>query len=93
MWATYKISEGMLRSGVVAVPAGIKKYITADGYDLYGRDGAKVGRIGMGDSSMWGFLPFFRRRGGDVGDYIRVTVNLSAGTATAEISKEAFGED
>ena len=84
VWATYKISEGMLRSGVVAVPAGIKKYITADGYDLYGRDGAKVGRIGMGDSSMWGFLPFFRRRGGDVGDYIRVTVNLSAGTATAE---------
>ena len=93
VWVTYKVSAGMLRSGVVGVPAGVKKYITCDRYKLHGRDGARVGRIGIRDGSMWGFLPFFRRRGGDVGDSMRVSFNLSEGKAVAEISEEAFGEE
>ena len=93
VWATYELSTGTLRNGVVGMPAGIKKYITKDSYALHGLDGTKVGRIGIGATSMWGFVSFFRRRGGEAGDYMRVSFNLSDGTARAEISGEAFSED
>ena len=93
VWVTYKLSAGMLRGGVLSVPAGIKMYITADSYELRGRDSAQIGTIGIGDGTMWGYLPFFRRRGGDVGDYMRVRFRLSDRTVHAETSEEAFEDE
>ena len=93
VWVTYKLSAGMLRGGVLSVPAGIKMYITADSYELRGRDSAQIGTIGIGDGTMWGYLPFFRRRGGDVGDYMRVRFRLSDRTVHAEMSEEAFEDE
>jgi hypothetical protein len=93
VWSTYKLSAGMLRNGVLSVPAGIQEYLTADGYELRGPDGAHIGRVGIGDGNMWGYLPFFRIRGGDVGDYIRVNFNLAEGTVQAELSDEPLDDD
>jgi hypothetical protein len=88
VWAMYRLSAGMLRNGVISAPAGIKKYLTAESYELRGPDGAHIGRLGVGDNNMWGFIPFFRRRGGDVGDYMRVDFELATGIVRAELSDE-----
>jgi hypothetical protein len=92
IWATYKISAGMLRSGVVGVPAGIRKYLDSSGYDLRGSDDSAIGRIRLAEANMWGFLPFFRRRGGEAGDFLRVTFNLSERRAVVEVAEEPFEE-
>lgn len=92
IWATYKISAGMLRSGVVGVPAGIRKYLDSSGYDLRGSDDSNIGRIRLAEANMWGFLPFFRRRGGEAGDFLRITFNLSERRAVVEVAEEPFEE-
>jgi hypothetical protein len=92
VWATYKISEGMLRSGVVSVPRGIRRYLDSGGFELCGLDGSKIGRIGINESSMWGFLPFFRRRGGEAGDYLRVTFDVAKRVAQVELADETFDD-
>lgn len=72
--------------------ARTKKYLSEDGYDLSGLDGTKIGRIGVGSGNMWGFSPYLRRRGGEAGDYMKVSFNLSDKTALAELSEEPFEE-
>jgi hypothetical protein len=92
IWATYKISAGMLRSGVLGVPAGIRKYLDTGSYELRGSDESPIGRIGISDANMWGFLSFFRRRGGEAGDFLRVTFNLAERFAVVEVAEEPFEE-
>jgi hypothetical protein len=89
VWVLYRLSAGILRSGVLSVPSGIQKYLTSNVYELHGADGVVIGKVGMGDGNMWGYQPFFRRRGGDVGDYMRVTFDLTSVTASAELIDEA----
>src|SRR5207249_2715650 len=76
VWASYRLSNAMLRSGVVGVPGGIRKYVPTDPYELCGRDGSSIGSVHFSQGNMWGLLPFFRRRGGEPGDYMRVTFHL-----------------
>ena len=92
LWAIYKISKGAFRRGVFGVPGGIKKYLTEARYELRGSDGAEIGHIGIRDGRLWGFLPFFVRRGGEPGDFMRVTFNLLNNTAMIELSEEPFDE-
>ncbi|MBN2575500.1 MAG: hypothetical protein JXP73_13130 [Deltaproteobacteria bacterium] len=92
VWVTYRISQGILRSGVLGVPAGIRKCLDPQGYDLHGADEAKMGRVRIRGSSMWGFLPFFRRRGGDVGDFLRITFRLTEHIARIEVAQEPFDD-
>jgi hypothetical protein len=41
---------------------------------------------------MWGFIPFFRRRGGDVGDFLRLTFSLNQPIARVEVAQEPFDD-
>jgi hypothetical protein len=92
LWATLKISEGFLRSGVVGVPTMMKPFVTGHEFRLRGTDGAQIGQIRAKDGSMWGFLPFFRRRGGEPGDFMKLTLKLEDQTATIELSDQAFDD-
>ena len=108
VWATYRISQGMLRSGVLGIPAGIAKYLHRQSYELHGADDASIGRVRIGGNSMWGFIPFFRRRGGDVnrrtrhwheigrggdvGDFLRLTFSLNQPIARVEVAQEPFDD-
>lgn len=76
----------------MGVPAGIRKYLDSSGYDLRGSDDSIIGRIRLAEANMWGFLPFFRRRGGEAGDFLRVTFNLSERRAVVEVAEEPFEE-
>jgi len=94
VWIIYKLSDAAFRSGVIGVPAGIRRYIAAGGYELLLHDGSRVGHIGIRDSRVWGLHPFFRWRGVETGDYLRISFNLSNATALVETNEEAFtGEE
>ncbi len=57
-------------------------------YELRAADGLAIGKLVIKGSSAWGLLPFFRRRGGDVGDYMSVVIELNVRRAVVSLGGE-----
>jgi len=45
------------------------------------------------DSQAWGLGPLFRRRGGDLGDSLRIVFDLKSKIAVAELGQSSIEED
>ena len=84
VWIAYSLSAAMIHSGVATLPAGIKHYVEGS-FSLKAEDGLPVGTLVAAPGNVWGFGPFFRRRGGEPGDYLLVTLDLSKREATLRI--------
>lgn len=69
IWIAYQLSESAIKSGVIGVPSAVKDYIEGE-FRLRTEENESVGRIVIKETSAWGFSPFFRRRGGEIGDYM-----------------------
>ncbi len=82
----------MLDSGVVHLPAAIQKYIKGK-FTLKNQNGADVGVLVINKGNSWGLGPFFRRRGGEPGDYLQIKFNLAKREATVIIDDEELPED
>jgi hypothetical protein len=85
----YKVSRGMLSSGVVSIPIGLRPFVngkftlrTADGYD--------VGTLVVKNNTAWGLGPFFSRRGGETDDYLRILFDLTKREASVHIGDASF---
>lgn len=74
-WIIYRISKAMIDSGVIGLPSALRKYINGP-YSLKSERGEEVGRFVAKQSSAWGLGPFFRRSGGDPGDYLLLNFDL-----------------
>jgi hypothetical protein len=85
----YRISEGMLSNGIVSIPGALKPFIQG-AFTLVTSDDCKVGMLTAKDNSGWGLGPFFRRRGGEPGDYLSVVFDLSCRKATVQIGDASF---
>jgi hypothetical protein len=92
IWILYRLSEGQIKSGVISVPGSLKRFVKGR-FELKAADGATIGTLVCKDNSAWGLGPFFRRRGGEPGDYMLLTVNLSQRAATIEIGDESLADD
>lgn len=92
VWIGYKVSETMIKSGVIVVPGAMKRFIAGD-FTLKTEDGLQVGRLVVKDSSAWSLGPFFRRRGGEVEDYLVILIDLSNREATIYIGDESLLDD
>lgn len=75
IWLAYRLSEATILTGVVSVPAAMKAYISGN-FVLKAVDGAVMGTLVAKETSAWGLSPFFRRRGGEAGDYLLMTFDL-----------------
>lgn len=84
IWIVYKLSEAMLQTGVAGVPSAIKRFLD-DKFNLKASDSLQVGTLVAKGDNIWGLSPFFRRRGGESGDYILIIFNLSTKEATISI--------
>ena len=84
VWIIYSLSAAMINSGVATLPAGIRRYVEGS-FSLKTEDGLPVGTLVAAPGNVWGFGPFFRRRGGEPGDYLLVTLDLSKREATLRI--------
>ena len=69
IWLAYQLSESAIKSGVIGVPSAVKDYIEGE-FRLRTEENETVGRVVIKETSAWGFSAFFRRRGGEIGDYM-----------------------
>lgn len=81
IWILIRLSKGVLTSGVFGCPPALRRFLSGE-FLLQTADGTRVGTLVTGDTATWGLGPFFRRRGGEVGDYLHLTFDLGERTAT-----------
>jgi hypothetical protein len=80
----YRVSPGMLSSGIVSLPASLRNFLNGK-FVLMTADNASAGTLVAKNSTAWGLGPFFRRRGGEPGDYLSLIFDLSERVAVAQI--------
>jgi len=81
IWILLRLSKAVLTSGVFGCPSALRRFLSGE-FSLQTADGTRVGTLVAGDTGTWGLGPFFRRRGGEVGDYLHLTFDLGERTAT-----------
>ena len=75
-------------SGIITVPAGVKKVLQGD-FKVRDEQGVELGTLRVRDSaSAWGLGPFFRRRGGEPDDYLRIDFDLTARSAAVRVGQQ-----
>jgi hypothetical protein len=87
IWLAHKISRGLIATGVFGVPGAMKQFLQGE-FTLNAAEGALIGRLKIKNSSGWSLSSFFRRRGGEPGDYLILTFNRASRQATACIGDE-----
>lgn len=90
-WAVYCLSPTMLSSGVFGIPAGLKRFVDGE-FVLWSSDGARMGTIVSRESGAWGLGPFFHRRGGESGDFLRIEWDLKTWRAEVSIGDAGLAE-
>ena len=69
IWICHKISTNLLETGVFGVPAAMRQFLQGD-FTFKAADGTQLGSPTIKDTSGWRLSPFFKRRGGEPGDYV-----------------------
>jgi len=91
VFISYRLSKSILASGVIGIPAALKRFIQGE-FQIKAPDGQITGRLVIKDTSGWGLGPHFRRRGGDEGDILLLVLNLAKRQATVSIGDENMFE-
>jgi hypothetical protein len=84
VWLGYKLSDAMITTGSFNVPKSMKRFAVGE-FALKAADGSSVGTAVSKESGAWGLRPFFRRRGGEPGDYLLLVFDLAARVAVVSI--------
>ncbi len=71
----------MLRNGSFRIPAAISRFVLNDHYVLVDHEGTKFGIVECQNGSIVGLRTFFRRRGGEIGDFVRIEFDNSNSSA------------
>jgi len=88
MWVTCILSEGTISTGVCSMPADLRSRFDLEGtFGLMTTDGSLMGRVTPKDGALWGLGPFFRRRGGESGDYLTLMFDLNSRVVVAAIGE------
>jgi len=87
IWIAYKLSESVISSGVCSMPAAMKGFLENQ-FQLKTEDGSVIGALTSNGTNVWGLKPFFRRRGGETGDYLSLVFDLSIKEVVARIGNE-----
>jgi hypothetical protein len=91
IFLSYKLSKGTLSNGIVSVPSGMKQHLLGS-HELQVSGGMSIGRLVVKDSQAWGLGPLFTRRGGDLGDSLRILFDLETKIAIAELGQTSMEE-
>lgn len=80
---------GNANSPVILIPSDVSRYVASRRFAAVTQDGSPVGTISVNDGGIsWGYGPFLRRRGGEVGDVLTIRFDLAAETATLLLTDE-----
>ena len=92
IWLAYRLSEATVLTGVVSVPSAMKEFIAGE-FALKTLDGTGMGTLVAKEGSAWGLSPFFSRRGGEAGDYLLSSFDLTRREASLCIGTADLVED
>ena len=85
-WIAYTVTDGMLRSGIVVMPPGVRDTLGDGAWPLFAVDRTRVGTLVFRGGAAWGLAPFFRRhRGADVGDVLVLEIDRKTEVATVRV--------
>jgi hypothetical protein len=88
-WVAIEVSSSALTTGIIHIPAGMREFIMGR-YALRTDDNEEIGSLVVSERAAWGLSPFFRRRGGEVGDVLVCTFDLRQRQVIARVgSKES----
>src|SRR5439155_27331387 len=71
LWLGFKLSRGMIRSGVFGVPTGMRHFLHGK-YTIVMAD-AKIGTLVLTQNAAWGIGPILRRLRSAPGDLLIIT--------------------
>jgi hypothetical protein len=93
IWLAFRVSDGMINSGVFGVPAAMKRFLDGEFSLTTAGESDPVGVLVVRENGAWGLGPFFRRRGVESGDYLVLRFDVRVGSVTAEVQDGGFAED
>jgi hypothetical protein len=84
-WVAYTVTTGFLRSGVAAMPAGMRDALGEGSWPLLTVDKSQIGTLVCRNGAVWGVQPFFHRRGAEEGDILLLEIDRKSATATIRV--------
>lgn len=84
IWIVFRISESMFKTNIFNIPSAIKKYVQG-AFILKTFDGSMIGPIKIKENAGWPLTQLFRRRGGEVNDYLIMLFDLQLREIKASI--------
>ena len=78
----YRLSRSAIETGRVGVPSSMRD-LAGGAFSLSSEDGASIGTLECKGRSARGLRQLFRRRGGEVGDYLALVLDTEAREAKA----------
>ena len=88
------VSMGNVHSPVVQIPSAIARYVAGRRFAAVAEDGTPAGTVVVDDGgSSWGYGPFLRRRGAEVGDPVTMRFDLTTEHVALSIGDEGALED
>jgi hypothetical protein len=91
VWIGYRLSDSMVRTGILYVPAALKAIVAGE-FQLETEDGVSIGIIKSKDLAAWGIGPLFSRRGGEPGDFLVIVFDLARRVATVSVGDQEIME-
>lgn len=91
-WVGYELSESVVTRGACNVPAELSEVLQGE-FRLSASDGAPIGTLSFNGSQGWGLKAFFKRKGGEPGDYLALLFDLQARTVIARLGDENVVEE
>jgi len=82
IWIAFKLSTGLIKSGVFGIPSAMKAFIQGD-FIFKSSDGTLIGNLRIKDYSGWSLARFFSRKGGEPNDYLVLSFDLNKRVAKA----------
>jgi hypothetical protein len=73
IWLAYRLSEAMIVNGAFGIPTSMKQHLQGD-FVFRAESGEEIGTITIKGNNAWGLRQFYRRSGGDPGDYLILLV-------------------
>ncbi len=88
------VTIGNVNSPVVGIPTAIARYVAGRRFAAMTEDGTPAGTIVVDDgTSSWGYGPFLRRRGAEVGDSLTMRFDLTTDQVSLTVGDEGVLED
>ena len=88
IYVEYQLTKSAIRSGQLGIPAAVIRYVEGL-YSLVAPEGHEFGTLQVKNGRVFGLGTFFRRRGGEEGDFLSIEFDLKEKVASFSAGSES----